>query len=238
MIDAAEVLDPVRADVVVIGAVAVQVALDGRGVALTPTRDVDAGVPTEAVDRVVACLEGRGLRRSDVAHERSFTWVREDLKVQLLRPFHPFPRGAARGLPVQNLVGELDGFRRAVVFDGSPTRERFQIASPAALVALKGQAFGRMRASGEIVERDFSDAALLLDRLGEEIAAEVEVPSPMQARVRRAAQTLLADEAAIGAASRELVRAGQEESRRAAEAMARRGAERFLRRLDRGSANR
>jgi hypothetical protein len=31
-------------------------------VALTPTRDVDAGLATDAVERVVAHLEARGLR--------------------------------------------------------------------------------------------------------------------------------------------------------------------------------
>jgi hypothetical protein len=40
MREAAEVLAPVRDDIVVIGAVAVQVALDGYDAALTPTRDV------------------------------------------------------------------------------------------------------------------------------------------------------------------------------------------------------
>jgi hypothetical protein len=48
--EAAEVLAPVRDDVVVIGAVAVQAALDGHAVALTPTRDVDGAVKTDRVD--------------------------------------------------------------------------------------------------------------------------------------------------------------------------------------------
>jgi hypothetical protein len=97
--DAAAVLEPVREDLVVIGAVAVQVALSGRDVALTPTRDVDAGVANEAVERVVAHLERQGMRRSEEAHERSFTWIKDELKIQLLRKFEPFPKGASRGLP-------------------------------------------------------------------------------------------------------------------------------------------
>jgi hypothetical protein len=64
LLEAAEILEGIRDDVVVIGAVAVQVALDGHEVVLTPTRDVDAGVATDAAERVVAHLEERGLRLS------------------------------------------------------------------------------------------------------------------------------------------------------------------------------
>ncbi|HWX44614.1 MAG TPA: hypothetical protein VNY52_04750 [Solirubrobacteraceae bacterium] len=80
MREAAAVLEPIRDDVVVIGAVAVQVALDGQDVALTPARDVDAGVATEAAQRVVEHLQACGLDRSELAHERSFRWVKDDLK--------------------------------------------------------------------------------------------------------------------------------------------------------------
>jgi hypothetical protein len=117
MREAAAVLEPVRDDVVIIGAVAVQIALDGHDtvlsatrdidIALTPTRDIDAGVKT-AVDRVVGQLEDSGLKRSNLSHERSFTWVRGELKVQLLRPFDPFPTGPAKGLPVSNIIPELN----------------------------------------------------------------------------------------------------------------------------------
>lgn len=92
LLEAAEVLAGIRDDVVVIGAVAVQLALADRQVVLTPTRDVDAGVATDAAERVIAHLGDRGLRPSDLAHERSFTWVKDELKVQLLRPLHPFPK--------------------------------------------------------------------------------------------------------------------------------------------------
>lgn len=117
LLEAAEVLDGIRDDVVVIGAVAVHVALDGHEVFLTPTRDVDAGVATDAAERVVAHLEKRGLRPSELPRERSFTWVKDALKVQLLRPFHPFPKGAARGLPVNNMVSELAQHRVMVAFE-------------------------------------------------------------------------------------------------------------------------
>jgi len=232
--DAAEILDPIRDDIVVIGALAVQIALDGHDVALAATRDVDAGVATAAVAGVVAHLEERGLRRSELPHERAFTWVRNDLKVQLLRPFHPFPKGPAQGLPVNNLVSALVEHRMLVAFEAEPGRGRFWIASPAALVALKEAAFGRTRLSGEQVDRDYSDAALLLDRLGLEITDEAAGSPRIRGSVVRAAQRLLEDEAAL-AASREMVRAGHEDTIPAAEAATRRAAQRFLRRLDAGS---
>ena len=106
MREAAEVLAPVRDDVIVIGAVAVQVALDGHAVALTPTRDVDGAVKTDRIDAVVAQLKAAELQPSALPHERGFTWVKGDLKVQLLRPYHPFPKGAAKGLPISNLIPE------------------------------------------------------------------------------------------------------------------------------------
>lgn len=235
LLEAADVLAPIRDDVVVIGAIAVQVALDGHDVSLTATRDVDVGVATDAVGHVVAHLEARGLQRSDVSHEQSFTWVKGDLKVQLLRPFHPFPKGVAQGLPVSNIVGELGQYRHVVGFTTDPHMGRFYAASPAALVGLKEAAFGRTRHSGEAVDRDFSDVALLLDRLGESIAEEVGIASPMRARVLRAASRLAEEETALVAAARELVTSGQEETQRAAEDFVKRAALRFLRRLDIGS---
>lgn len=150
--DVAAILEPIQDDVVVIGALAVQIALDGHDVALTPTRDVDAGVATDAVDRVVIHLEGSGLRRSEEPHERSFTWVKEELKVQLIRPFHPFPKGAADGLPANNMVTGLDRHRWLVGFEGDPEQGLFWAATPAALVALKHAAFGRTRPTGESVD--------------------------------------------------------------------------------------
>lgn len=232
--DAAAILDPIRDEVVVIGALAVQIALDGHDVALTPTRDVDAGVDTAAVERVVAHLEASDLRRSELPHERAFTWVKQDLKVQLLRPFHPFPKGAAEGLPVNNIVSELVDHRMLVAFEADPTRGRLWAATPAALVALKEAAFGRTRPTGEAVDRDFSDVAMLLDRLGRDIAEAVSGSPQMRGRVMRAARRLL-DEPAYAAASREMVRAGQQDTVLAAEEFTRRAAVRFLRRFEASS---
>jgi hypothetical protein len=229
--EAAEVLEPIRDVVVVIGALAVQIALDGSDVALAVTRDVDAGVATDAVGLVVTHLERSGLRRSESPHERAFTWIRGDLKVQLLRPFHPFPPGPARGLPVSNLVGELARHRVLISLHDNPSRGCFWAADPAALVALKGAAFGRSRPSGEPVERDFSDAVVLLDRLGAEIADAVRDAPQMGRRVERVARTLVNGDAAVAAAAREMVRTGQEHSIPDAEATIRRAAERYLRRI-------
>jgi hypothetical protein len=102
--EAADMLGGVRDHVVVIGAAAVQVALDGEHVALTPTRDVDAGLVGEDAERIVAHLHAHGMRRSELSHERSFTSFKDELKVQLVRPF---PKGAARGLPVNNMLRRL-----------------------------------------------------------------------------------------------------------------------------------
>lgn len=231
MREAAEVLAPVRDDVVVIGAIAVQVALDGHSAALTPTRDIDGAVKMDAVDRVVAQLRAARLEPSPLPHERGFTWVKGQLKVQLLRPFHPFPKGAARGLPVSNLIPELNRYRELVAFEDSPDTSRFWAATAAALVGLKEAAFGRKRDDGEIVDRDFSDVVLLLDRVGDEIAAEVPDVSPMLARVRSAAERLLDDADASAAAARELVNTGEHDTQRAGELAVRRAAERFLRLL-------
>ena len=214
-----------------VGALAVYIALDGHDVALTPTSDIDTGVATEAVDRVVAHLEKSGLRQSELPHERSFTWLKGDVKVQLIRPFHPFPKGAARGLPTNNMVNELVDHRWMVSFEDEPDRGRFWAAAPAALVALKEAAFGRTRPSGDPVDRDFSDVALLFDRLGDRIAAEISSASPMRPRVIRAAQRLDKDEAAIAAAARELVRSGHEETQLTASAFVRRAALRLHQRL-------
>ncbi len=230
MREAAAVLEPVRDDVVIIGAAAVQVALDGHDVALTPTRDIDAGVKTAAVQRVVNQLEASGLVRSDIPHEHSFTWVKGELKVQLLRPFDPFAKGSAKGLPESNIVSELDRHRVAVAFDDRPDTIRFWAASAGALIGLKEAAFGRTRPDGEPVDRDFSDAAMLLERLVDEITTELADPSPMRGRAVRAAERLLTDEASK-AAARELINSGEHDTQRGAELAVRRAAQSFLRRI-------
>ncbi len=55
--EAAEVLAPVRDAVVLVGAAALEVALaDARGVAITPTRDIDTVVQADRAGEVVSYL--------------------------------------------------------------------------------------------------------------------------------------------------------------------------------------
>jgi hypothetical protein len=215
--EAAEVLGPVRDDAVVIGAVAVQVALDGHNLPLTPTSDVDAGTSVERAPAVVSHLEANGFRRSDAEHEEGFTWIRGDFKVQLVRPFHPFPRPPANRMPVNNLVPELQRHRWLVAFEDDPDSGLFWAARPAALVALKEAAFGRTRPSGEKVNRDFSDVVLLFDNESERIADEASSDRQMQARVLRAVERL-EEPTVVDAAVRELVATGHSDNPREGEA--------------------
>jgi hypothetical protein len=228
---AAEVLGPIREEVVLIGALAVQIALDGYHVPLTPTHDADVGSSTERANEVVAHLEERGLRRSELPHEKPFTWVGPGIKVQVVRPFHPFAKGAAARLPVNQLVAELETNRWLVAFEGQPEKGVMWAARPAALVALKEKAFGRTRPGGEKVDRDFSDAVLLFDRLGEKIVDELADDGQMRNRVIRAAERLQNEEEAAAAAARELVAIGEAETLREGEAAARRVAREMLREL-------
>jgi hypothetical protein len=220
----AELLGPVRDEVVLIGALAVQVALYGSDTLLTPTSDIDVGSSTERANEVVAHLEQAGLKRSELEHEKPFTWVGDEIKVQVVRPFHPFPKGAAAGLPVNQLVPELEVNRWLVAFKDEPAVGVLWAAKPAALVALKQKAFGRARPSGEKVDRDFSDVALLFDYVGGEIVEEVATGGQIRDRVIAAAERLHEDAEAAEAAARELLaikevetlREGIDNSRRAA----------------------
>lgn len=178
--EAADVLAPIYDDVVVIGAFALQMLLDdeldgsGQPVAatrdldmsilMTPTSDVDLSTQAELADAVVANLEAAGLEPSSEPHEKGFTWVRDDLKIQLVRPFHPFAKGAARGLPVQTHLSLLmaDEHRIAIAFQDDPSTPRLQSATLASLVALKQVAFGRKRPDGQLVERDYHDVFLVI----------------------------------------------------------------------------
>lgn len=165
MTEAADVLEPVVDDVVVFGAVAVEVALSETAVTITPTRDVDLLVANESVEAVVAHLETAQLRPSELAHERSFTWVRGDLKVQLVRPYHPQPPPALRGLPEQTgaTMGQRAEHQTTVAFVEQPARRRLVVASSATVAALKQKAFGRTRFGDDrIVQRDFHDVHLLV----------------------------------------------------------------------------
>jgi hypothetical protein len=231
--EAAEVLGPVRDEVVVIGAVAVQIALDGHDLPLTPTADVDAGTSVDSAAQVVSHLEAHGLQRSEEDHERAFTWTRDDFKVQLVRPFHPFAKPPADGLPVNTLLPELDRHRWLVAFEDAPDSGQLWAARPAALVALKEQAFGRTRPSGEKVDRDFSDVVLLFDNESERIAEEVSIDGQMRIRVERAAQRLQEEPAAVDAAVRELVATGHSEGPLQGEAAVTRSIGLFRTALDR-----
>lgn len=166
--EAADVLASVRDDVVVVGAAAIEVALaDTLGEAITPTRDVDVVVPTERAAMVVAELERAGMRRSALPHAHAFIWVRDDLKVQLVRTFHPFPKPPARMLPANPVFGMAanPAHQTDVAFTGAPTELRLRCANAACLIALKHAAFGRTRQPDNIpVERDYHDVHLLLTR--------------------------------------------------------------------------
>jgi hypothetical protein len=174
--EAAEVLEATRDDVVVVGAAALEIALSDADTFVTPTRDVDVVVPTERVVDVVRELEASGLERSREPHEARFTWVRDELKVQLVRAFHPFPKGVARGLPQNAAFGMASDRAHAdqVAFAESPEVPRLWSANAACLLALKQAAFGRKRGpDAEPVERDFHDAYLLLEHAAVEIAAQL-----------------------------------------------------------------
>jgi hypothetical protein len=85
--------------------------------------------------------------------------VRRELKVQLVRTFHPFPPDVARALP-QNPVFGMAGEpanQVEVAFVSEPLRSRLRCANAACLLALKEAAFGRTRAGSEqVVQRDFT----------------------------------------------------------------------------------
>lgn len=230
--EAADVLARVRDDVVVIGASAVRVALDGHDVAITPTRDIDAGTSVAAVDRIVTELESAGLTPSPEPHEQGFTWVRGSLKVQLIRPFHPFPKGHAARLPVNNTLTALNDHRTAVAFTDDPETVRLWCADAAALVALKAQAFGRTRPGGQPVDRDFSDAVLLLEHTFDDIARQVASDPSMRRRVLDAATRLATDSDATAAAIRELVQAGAYDTPLAARQACDRATRRAIRELE------
>lgn len=95
---------------------------------------------------------------------------------------------------------------------------------------MKAAAFFRTRPSGEPVDRDFSDAAVLLDRLGAEIAETLRDAPQMLRRVVNAARRIEGDDAALAAAARELVRTRQADTIAEAELVVRRATRRFLNR--------
>lgn len=237
--EAAEVLASFREQVVVVGAAAVEVALADSKAAITPTRDVDVVVPVEHAAAIIADLEAAGLRRSEIAHESQFTWVRGDLKVQLVRTFHPFPPAAAKPLPQNPVFGMAaePAHQVAVAFEGRPEVLRLRCANAACLLALKQAAFGRTRVGSTTpVQRDYHDAFLLIHAVPDGVAAELRVAGhEIQERARRAIDELATNDTATVAAGREMVRLAGAGSQREAEAAVRRVAIRMRHRLDAGT---
>jgi hypothetical protein len=237
--DAAEILEPFHDEVVVVGATALEVTLaaSADSVVVTPTRDVDVVVPIEHVATVVSRLEEANMDPSDLAHERGFTWIRGDLKVQLVRTYHPFPKSHARALPANPVFGMASEsvHQIAVAFGDEPAVPRFKCANAACLLALKQAAFGRVREpDGRPVERDFHDAYLLLSATPDVVAADLATAGyEVRRRVRDAVAQLAAGDEATAAAGRQMVRLDVADSRRLAEAAVRRAAVRMQRRLDR-----
>jgi hypothetical protein len=243
--EAAQVLEEIRDDVIVVGAAALEVALvpespgptrDLDLVVITPTRDVDAVVPVERAAAVVAHLEATDLRRSDVPHERAFTWVRGDLKIQLVRTFHPFPKPPASELPTNPVFGMAAqaAHQIEVAFVDDPDMPRLVCANSACLLALKQAAFGRTRPPDNLpVERDFHDAYLLVSSTPETLVEELaRADYEVRTRAADAVFRLAAGGDATAAAGRQMVRLRTTASQREAEAAVRRAAVRMQRRLN------
>jgi hypothetical protein len=227
--EAADVLRPVLDDVVVIGAAALEVALtDASTIAITPTRDIDLVVATDDAGNVVKHLEAADLRRSDVPHENAFTWVRGDLKVQLVRTFHPFPKPPADRLPVNNVFDMAANplHRIDVAFAENAATLRLRCANAACLLALKQAAFGRTRPPDATpVERDFHDAYLLISATADAVVAELALAShEVRERAVDAISRLAAGGDATSAAARQMLRLRAAATQREAEAAVRRAA--------------
>jgi len=235
--EAAEILGAVRDEVVVIGAAALEVALaEAPAVAITPTRDVDLVVSVDRAADVVSHLEAADLRRSDVPHERGVTWVRDDLKVQLVRPFHPFPKPPAKALPENPAVGMAARavHQLVVAFADDPAAPRLRCANAACLLALKQAAFGRTRPPDDTpVERDFHDAYLLISAAADFVVAEMaSAEHEVRQRAGDAISQLAAGDEVTAAAARQMVRLSTADSQRTAEAAVRRAAVRIQQQLN------
>jgi hypothetical protein len=221
--DAAEALGDVKDDVVIVGAAAIEVALHGAPASITPTRDVDLVVDAADVDRVVEQLEAAELTPSELEYERGFTWARDELKVQLIRGFHPFPPGRSAGLPVNSTAGAArhGAHREEVAFASEPETGRLWVATAACLVALKQNAFGRTRPPDhEVVRRDFHDVYLLVDQVPDQVLAGYGVADGGVRPSVREAVAVLGDERGdpLRWAAREMVALGEARNQRDAEA--------------------
>jgi hypothetical protein len=234
--EAAEVLDDLREDVVLVGAAALQVALAESASRLTPTRDVDLVVSTQSVDGVIARLTELQFDESQTAHERGFTWVRGDLKVQLIRSFHPLPGPSARRLPenARLSVAERPDNQDIVAFADRPEKARLVCANPACLVALKYAAFGRTRPPDDTpVRRDYHDVYLLVAEAGDEVLRGYEEgEGDLRAAVRSAVESLSREGEPLRFAASEMVGLQHADSASEAEAIIRGAAVRFGRRLE------
>jgi hypothetical protein len=233
--EAAEVLAPVLNEVVVVGAAALEVALADAAMVLTPTRDVDVVVPVDLARDVVDHLEAADLRPSEAPHERGFTWTRGDLKVQLVRTFHPFPGIVAKPLP-ENPVFGMAAQREnqsVVAFAEEPETARVICANAGCLLALKQAAFGRTRATDDTpVERDFHDAYLLISSLPEAVLGDMTVGGhELRTRAVDAIDQLAAGGNATQGAARQMVRLRAVGTQREAEAAVRRAAIRIQRQI-------
>jgi len=233
--EAADALADMCDRVVLIGAAAVDVALAAERTSITPTRDVDLVVETERVAEVVTHLETSSFERSDLPHERGFTWVRGDLRVQLLRSFHPFPKGPAARLPANPVFGMAanPAHHDAVAFEAEPRRIRLLCVRPLCLVALKEAAFGRTRHGEERpAERDYHDVHLLFRHVPGELLDDMPRASYEVRQRAQGAVELLADGGeATAAAARQMVLTGEADTQREAEAAVRRTAASVGRRL-------
>jgi hypothetical protein len=172
MREAADVLRGVSGEVVVIGAVALEAALAGRDARSAATTDLDGAVKIGSAAAVISHLENAGLKPSGEAHERGFTCVRDGLKIQLIRPPARVSRPPVSDLVLNTQFSVAENYCENVAFAEKPDEPRLVVARPAAVLALKAHAFGRTRPSGELVERDYHDAFLLMAHVGDEIAAE------------------------------------------------------------------
>jgi hypothetical protein len=247
MRDAAAVVASIKDDVVVIGAVAVAVAVSQGAreglpavatrdldlVRIGPTLDVDLALEPPSASRVVRALTDAGLEPSEHPGERGFTWIKGDLKVQLMTPPGPPRMGGGQRLPVQPALSLVREHRVLVAFEDSADTARFWTASAAALVALKRAAFGRTTHDGTHVERDYHDAFQLLSAAGTEIIAELRQTEDagLRMQVRAAAEDLARGGVETQAAARERERLGLAESQRSAEADVLRAARGFLRQV-------
>jgi hypothetical protein len=221
--EAAQALRVVKDEVVVVGAAAIEVALHGVPALITPTRDVDVVVDTIAVDTVVRQLEVAALVPSQLDYERGFTWVRDDLKVQLIRGYHPFPQGVSTGLPVNPVADAARDVanREEVAFEERPSTAQLWVATAACLIALKLNAFGRTRPpDNEVVRRDFHDVYLLVDHVPDQVLASYDTADGgIRQGVRDAVMSLCdRDGDPLRFAASEMVRLGEARNQRDAEA--------------------